>query len=139
MAAPMASGALALLLAEKSTEPRRLGAEFLKQHAADLYRDGLNSAYTGALGDGRLDVAAFLYATLQEASHDGSPGNDDPGSDAPAGDDPETDPEPDPETDPEPGTDAGGDPDRANHDGQTHTDDEEPRPGDRGDGGTRAG
>ena len=66
MAAPMASGALALALGEKLTVPKKEVAEVLKAQSADLYANGLNQDYVGQLGEGRLDLAAFLGEVVKQ-------------------------------------------------------------------------
>ena len=65
MAAPMASGALALALGETLALPRDEVADALKTHSFNLYANDLNAPYAGQLGEGRLDLAAFLRAVVQ--------------------------------------------------------------------------
>lgn len=65
MAAPMASGALALALGESLREDPRLLAERLKNRSINITRQGQNLAYDELLGDGRLSIADFLVTVLQ--------------------------------------------------------------------------
>lgn len=67
MSAPMASGALALALGESLRVPRSTLTEELKAQSKDIYEDGLNEDYQGQLGEGRLDVAAFLSQVVRFA------------------------------------------------------------------------
>ncbi len=64
MAAPMASGALALALAQNlSVLPQDVTYK-IKNRAINIYRQGQNPAYQYLLGDGRLDIAAFLNSVM---------------------------------------------------------------------------
>jgi len=66
MAAPMASGALALALAQPLNVAIKDLDNKLVDNAADVYANNLNQAYNGKLGKkGRLDLVAFLKATLK--------------------------------------------------------------------------
>jgi thermitase len=67
MSAPMSTGALALALGERLGVPSSHLSELLKTHSTDIYADGLNEDYEGQLGDGRLDVAAFLDQVVRPA------------------------------------------------------------------------
>lgn len=60
MAAPMASGALALALGQRLKVPRTNLADELRVRAADLHNNGLNQAYKDQLGKGRLNLEEFL-------------------------------------------------------------------------------
>ncbi|WP_245808177.1 S8 family serine peptidase [Deinococcus hopiensis] len=63
MAAPMASGALALALSA-GAGPAGL-TNLVKQTAANVYSNGANAAYAGKLGEqGRLDLKAFLSSAV---------------------------------------------------------------------------
>ena len=66
MAAPMASGALALALGEKLSVPRKELAEALKAQSFDLYAQEGNADYAGRLGEGRLDLAVFLEEVVKQ-------------------------------------------------------------------------
>lgn len=60
MSAPMAAGALALALGEALASDDGGLPEELKATAKDIYAEGMNDDYLGQLGEGRLDIAAFL-------------------------------------------------------------------------------
>ncbi|MEX2543075.1 MAG: S8 family serine peptidase [Trueperaceae bacterium] len=60
MAAPMGSGALALALGEVLAVERESLPGLLKASSADVYAGGLNGQYKNEVGDGRIDVAAFI-------------------------------------------------------------------------------
>ena len=109
MAAPVASGALALALGEKLSVPKAELAESLKASAFDLY--DRNEPFVGQLGAGRLDVAAFLSQVMvvvsenapdeDEGNQDGEDtqdGNDDPAEDGSGDQDNEGDQDDDGET-----------------------------------------
>ncbi len=78
MAAPMASGALALAIGENVKGPRANLADVLRQRAFDgIYADGLNSEYMDLLGTGRLDIYEFLRNVMVQRggpNHDDGPG-----------------------------------------------------------------
>jgi thermitase len=74
MAAPMVSGAIALVLAENINPANVTSAgltQLLKDRAFNIYRGGLNPAYEGTntapdlLGDGRLDVCHFIFDAIR--------------------------------------------------------------------------
>ena len=65
MAAPMAAGGLALALGEPLKVPVRSLTGAMAQTADDIYGGEANAAYTGLLGKGRLDLAAFLGQTIR--------------------------------------------------------------------------
>lgn len=65
MASPMVAGALALALGEELAVDYRELVELVKQYSTDIYSDGLNADYENELGDGRLDVGAFLEHVVQ--------------------------------------------------------------------------
>ncbi|MFC5849671.1 S8 family serine peptidase [Deinococcus petrolearius] len=65
MAAPMTAGGLALALAEDLKVPVRSLTGAMAQTAGDIYAGGANASYTGLLGQGRLDLAAFLGQTIR--------------------------------------------------------------------------
>lgn len=60
MAAPIAAGGLALALGQTLDVPVRSLIETMKNTTSDVYAGGANASYTGLLGRGRLDLAAFL-------------------------------------------------------------------------------
>ena len=60
MAAPMASGALALALGQELKVPAGNLAGELMVRAADIYNNGLNASYKDGVGKGRLNLAEFL-------------------------------------------------------------------------------
>ena len=91
MATPMASGALALALAEKLNVPKADLAESLKESAFDLYADSSNEAFEGQLGAGRLDVEAFLSRVVNATSEDTADGGQDDGAGDGDGDETEND------------------------------------------------
>ncbi len=64
-AAPMASGALALALGETLTVDRKKLADELMNTADDLYADHRNAAYKDDIGEGRLNIEAFLVKVTQ--------------------------------------------------------------------------
>lgn len=64
-AAPMASGALALALGEILAVDRKRLADELMNTADDLYAGHLNAAYKDGLGEGRLNIEAFLAKVTQ--------------------------------------------------------------------------
>ncbi len=64
MAAPMASGALALALGEQRRVPAAGLADALKYSGGYHYRHGLNADYRGQVGKSRLNVEAFLLIVL---------------------------------------------------------------------------
>ena len=66
MAAPMASGALALALGEKLAVSEKELADTLQTQSFDLYADGLNQDYLAQLGGGRLDLVSFLGAVVKQ-------------------------------------------------------------------------
>lgn len=66
MAAPMASGALALALGQPLKVQIKDLENNLNSSADDVYANKLNEAYKGKLGEkGRLNLAAFLTASLK--------------------------------------------------------------------------
>lgn len=65
MAAPMTAGGLALALGEKLKVPVRSLTGAMAQTAGNIYAGEANAAYTGQLGQGRLDLAAFLGQTIR--------------------------------------------------------------------------
>ena len=71
MATPVASGTLALALAEELKVSQANLVESLKESASDLYSNDLNSAFEGQLGAGRLDVEAFLSQVMSAVPDDG--------------------------------------------------------------------
>ncbi len=80
MAAPMASGALALALGEQLKVPAASLADSLKNYGGYLYKDGLNSEYRGQVGKKRLDVEAFLRKVVDckgTGDHDDDDDDDD--------------------------------------------------------------
>ena len=60
MAAPMASGALALALGQTLKVPRANLADDLRVKSSDLHNNGLNEAYKDQIGKGRLNLEEFL-------------------------------------------------------------------------------
>ena len=60
MAAPMASGALALALGQRLKVPAANLADELRVRAADIYNNGLNASYKDMVGKGRLNLEEFL-------------------------------------------------------------------------------
>jgi thermitase len=64
MSAPMASGALALALAENLSVLQQDLTYKIKNRAFNIYRQGQNPAYQDLLGDGRLDIASFLNSVM---------------------------------------------------------------------------
>jgi thermitase len=64
MAAPMASGALALAMGQTLKIPKSDVLDKLTSSAANIYSSTLNEAYKNMLGKGRLDVEQFLKATI---------------------------------------------------------------------------
>jgi thermitase len=64
MSAPMASGALALALAQNLSVFQQDLTHKIKSRAFNIYRQGQNPAYQYMLGDGRLDIASFLSAVM---------------------------------------------------------------------------
>ncbi len=65
MAAPMASGALALALGEELIVSKSNLVEELKNYSYDINLFALNGLFKGLLGKGRLDVASFLENTTK--------------------------------------------------------------------------
>lgn len=67
MAAPMASGALALALGQTLKVPVSSLSTTLMSSAVNVYTNPLNSAYTkdAQLGSGRLDLSAFLTQSIK--------------------------------------------------------------------------
>ncbi len=65
MAAPMASGALALALGESLKVPAVNLADELRVRATDIYNNGLNSKYKDQLGKGRLNLEEFLRNVVE--------------------------------------------------------------------------
>ena len=65
MAAPMAAGAFALALGQTLGVPVASLPTRLAATTADIYANGLNKAYKDKLGTGRLDLSAFLTATVK--------------------------------------------------------------------------
>ncbi len=74
MAAPMVSGAIALVLGEKINPDNVTLAgltQLLKDRAFNIYSNNLNPAYEGTnttpdlLGDGRLDVCHFIFDAIR--------------------------------------------------------------------------
>lgn len=65
MAAPMTAGGLALALGETLKVPVRSLTGAMAQTADDIYGGEANAAYTGLLGKGRLNLAAFLGQTIR--------------------------------------------------------------------------
>jgi thermitase len=65
MAAPMASGALALALGEELTVGKTNLAEELKNSSLNIDLLDLNKLFKGFIGKGRLDVEAFLRKTIK--------------------------------------------------------------------------
>lgn len=65
MAAPMTAGGLALALGETLKVPVRSLTGTMAQTADDIYGGEANAAYTGLLGKGRLNLAAFLGQTIR--------------------------------------------------------------------------
>ncbi|GAA5512862.1 hypothetical protein Dcar01_01586 [Deinococcus carri] len=59
MAAPVVTGSLALALGQKWNISARDMIKGLTDNAADIYRNGMNSAYKDKLGKGRLDLTVF--------------------------------------------------------------------------------
>ena len=72
MAAPMASGALALALGETLAAPKATLAEALKKQSFDLYVNGSNGAYRGQIGQGRLDLELFLKNVVRQEETGGA-------------------------------------------------------------------
>ncbi|WP_084542274.1 S8 family peptidase [Calidithermus chliarophilus] len=66
MAAPMASGALALALGQKLEVPAANLADELRVRSSDIYNNGLNEAYKDQVGKGRLDLEEFLRNVLDD-------------------------------------------------------------------------
>ncbi|RIH90942.1 Subtilisin BL [Calidithermus terrae] len=66
MAAPMASGALALALGEELEVPAANLADELRVRSSDIYNNGLNEAYKDQVGKGRLDLEEFLRNVLDD-------------------------------------------------------------------------
>jgi thermitase len=64
MAAPMASGAMALALAQNLVALQTDLTYKIKSRAFNIYRQGQNPAYQDLLGDGRLDIASFLNSVM---------------------------------------------------------------------------
>ncbi len=64
MAAPMASGALALALGQPLKVPRANLADTLRVKSSDLYNGELNKAYKDQVGKGRLNLEEFLKNVL---------------------------------------------------------------------------
>ena len=64
MAAPMASGALALAMGEDLWRDHKHLADELYRQGADLYTGHINVGYRNQVGNGRLDVEAFLERVL---------------------------------------------------------------------------
>lgn len=60
MAAPMASGALALALGQPLKVPARNLADELRVRASDVYNNSLNEPYKDMIGKGSLDLDEFL-------------------------------------------------------------------------------
>ena len=60
MAAPMASGALALALGQRLKVPQMNLADDLRVKSSDLHNNGLNEAYKDQLGKGLLNLEEFL-------------------------------------------------------------------------------
>lgn len=60
MAAPMASGALALALGQTLKVPARNLADELRVRASDVYNNSLNEPYKDMIGKGRLNLDEFL-------------------------------------------------------------------------------
>jgi thermitase len=65
MAAPMASGALALALGQDLTVSRTDLAEKLKNSSADVDTLSSNRSFTNKMGKGRLDIEAFLLNVIR--------------------------------------------------------------------------
>ena len=64
MAAPMASGALALALGQPLKVSKSELMEKLRLSASDIYSNGMNQAYKNTLGKGRLNIEQFLIDTI---------------------------------------------------------------------------
>jgi subtilisin family serine protease len=64
MAAPMATGALALALGQTLKVNRGDLVDKLLSGTADIYSGGMNKQYKDLLGEGRLDVEKFLLAAI---------------------------------------------------------------------------
>jgi thermitase len=64
MAAPMASGALALSMGQKLKIPKSDLMDKLMSNADSVYENGLNDAYKNMLGKGRLNIEQFLKAAV---------------------------------------------------------------------------
>ena len=65
MAAPMAAGALALALGQTLSVPVGSLIGKLEDTSFNVYSVPLNKPYAKKLGDGRLDLAAFLAQTVR--------------------------------------------------------------------------
>ncbi len=65
MAAPVASGALALALGQQLVVPVRNLADELVVRSADLYNNNMNQAYKDELGKGRIELEEFLRNTIR--------------------------------------------------------------------------
>ncbi len=87
MAAPIASGALALALGETLAVSKDDLAEALKAQSFDLYADSRNQPYLDQIGQGRLDLEVFLKNVVRQDDVDSSGDSGDVGSDDSAGDD----------------------------------------------------
>ncbi len=83
MAAPMASGALALALGEALAVPKATLAEALKKQSFNLYVGGSNETYKDQIGQGRLDIEMFLKNVVRQEETGGA---DDSGSGGSEGD-----------------------------------------------------
>jgi thermitase len=64
MSAQMASGAVALALAQNLIAFQTDLTYKIKSRAFNIYRQGQNPAYQDLLGDGRLDIASFLNSVM---------------------------------------------------------------------------
>jgi subtilisin family serine protease len=64
MAAPMASGAMALALGQTLKVNRAVLLDNLRTSAADIYNNGMNTLYKDLLGKGRLNVEQFLLNSI---------------------------------------------------------------------------
>lgn len=65
MAAPMASGGLALALSQTLAVDIKDVTRKMAENGFDLYSSGLNSAYKDKLGKRRLDLELFLKSTIR--------------------------------------------------------------------------
>jgi thermitase len=65
MAAPMATGGLALALSQPLAVPTSTLQERLSASAFNVYSNPLNKAYADKLGSGRLDLLAFLKLVVR--------------------------------------------------------------------------